>query len=232
MEEVDEKYCVLLPAYGEGEHIAEVVAGIQEYCSDVIVIDDGSKDNTIAEAEKTGAIVLRHEKNRGKGAALETGFTYVKEHGYTFVITMDSDGQHAPDDIPVFVEEYQKSNVPVIIGDRMGRDDSVMPFVRKCTNKFMSWLLSREMGQKVPDTQSGFRLYHVNVLGFLKTTTSGYAAESECLLRLSAHGSRIGSVPIKVIYHGAHSDIHPFGDTIRFFKMLKKWRSEKRERLN
>ena len=232
MEEVKLKYCILLPAYGEEEHIAEVVIDIRKYCSDVIVVDDGSKDNTIAEAEKVGAIVLRHKENKGKGAALETGFAYVKEHGYTFVVTMDSDGQHASDDIPVFVDEYQKSGVPVIIGDRMGRHDSAMPFVRKCTNKFMSWLLSREMGQKVPDTQSGFRLYHVDVLGFLHTTTSGYAAESECLLHLSAQGCQIGSVPIKVIYNGEHSDIHPFRDTIRFFKMLRKWRSEKRERLN
>jgi len=224
------EYCVVLPAYGEEKYIAGVVAGIRKYCSDVIVIDDGSQDNTEAEAKKAGAIVLRHGVNRGKGVALETGFTYVKEHGYSFVITMDSDGQHAPDDIPVFVEEYQKSNVPVIIGDRMGHHDHTMPFVRKCTNKFMSWLLSREMGQKVPDTQSGFRLYHVDVLDFLNTTASGYAAESECLLHLSEHGSRIGSVPVKVIYHGEHSDIHPFTDTVRFFKMLRRWRREKKGR--
>ena len=219
--------CALIPAYCEERRIGAVVRETLGHIRPVIVIDDGSPDGTAAEAEKAGATVLRHEKNKGKGAALNTGFAYAAERGYDFVITLDADGQHAPADIPRFIEAFLAGGAPALVGNRMGAPAG-MPLVRKLTNHLMSWFLSREMGQKVPDTQSGFRLYARAALPFLAADSAAFAAESETLLRLSAHGIKIGSVPISVIYDDEKSKIRPVRDTIRFFRMIRCFRRSRR----
>ena len=218
-----ERGCAILPAYKEEKNVRKTVEEVLQYVSDVLVVDDGSPDGTAEEARKTEAVVLVHEVNRGKGSALQTGFEYAAEHGYEYVITMDSDGQHAPSDIPVFVEAYVRTGIPVLIGNRMV-DTSSMPRLRRWTNRFMSRLLSRRMGQFIADTQNGFRLYHRDVLPFLDVESTGYAAESEVLLRLAERGVRMDSVPVKTIYGDEVSDIHPVRDTMRFFRMLNRRR--------
>jgi glycosyltransferase involved in cell wall biosynthesis len=221
------RYCVLLPGYREEGRIGKVVKAVLEQGCDVVVVDDGSPDATAAEAGAAGAIVLRHPENRGKGAALETGFAYAREHGYGFVITMDSDGQHDPKDMPAIIKAHLEDGFPVVVGNRMWDTDK-MPLVRRLTNWFMSWLLSREMGQFVPDTQSGYRLYASEVLEMLKTNSGRFAAESEVLLGLAEKGIRIGAAPIQVIYSDEKSKIHPVRDTIRFFSMLREYRRRRR----
>ncbi len=222
----DRRYCVILPAYQEEGRVGKVVAGILKYCPDVIVVDDGSIDATAREAENAGAVVVVHEKNKGKGGALVSGFKAAVEREFEFVITMDSDGQHDPADIAGLIAEYDKTEKPVIIGSRM--DNPVnMPFVRRMTNKFMSWLLSRKMGQLVPDTQSGFRLYKCDVLKFLNIESDRFTADSEFLLNLAEAGVLIGAAPIKVIYGDEKSKISPVKDTIRFFNMLSKYRKKR-----
>jgi glycosyltransferase involved in cell wall biosynthesis len=215
--------CVVVPAYEEEGRIGGVVQGIQEHCPHVIVVDDGSSDGTAEEARRAGAEVLRHEINRGKGAALETAFKRVRERGFQYVITMDADGQHAPSDIPAFVNACGSGKVPVLIGNRMAEPRG-MPIVRRLTNRFMSRLLSREMGQDVPDTQNGYRLYRCDVLECVSVASERYAAESEILLELAAAGVRMGSVPVRVIYRDEQSKINPLKDTLRFFGMLKRHR--------
>ena len=216
-----EKGCMLIPAYKEGERIAEVVRDVLKVCPNVVVVDDGSPDDTAEVAEKAGATVLVQEVNRGKGAALNRGFEYAREKGYEFVVTLDGDGQHAADDIPAFIDAYAQGT-PVIIGNRMS-DTSAMPLIRRLTNRFMSWLISRKMGQRVPDTQNGFRLYKTDVIPEMQTGSQRFAAESEILLELAANGVRMGAVPIKVIYRDEKSKINPVKDTWRFFKMLRNW---------
>jgi len=216
------RYCVIVPAYQESGRIGRVVEAIREYCPDVIVVDDGSSDSTAAEAERAGATVLRNRVNMGKGIALDVGMAHAREGGYDFVITMDADGQHAPSDIPVFVEEYSRSGIPVLIGNRMS-DPGTMPAVRRLTNRFMSWLLSRKMGQRVPDTQCGYRLYSTDCLPPPMPESGRFAAESEVLLHIAAQGVKIGSVPIKVIYGDEKSKINPVKDTVRFFAMLRRF---------
>ena len=216
-----EKGCMLIPAYKEGERIAEVVRDVLKVCPNVVVVDDGSPDDTAEVAEKAGATVLVQEVNRGKGAALNRGFEYAREKGYEFVVTLDGDGQHAADDIPAFIDAYAQGT-PVIIGNRMS-DTSTMPLIRRLTNRFMSWLISRKMGQRVPDTQNGFRLYKTDVIPEMQTGSQRFAAESEILLELAANGVRMGAVPIKVIYRDEKSKINPVKDTWRFFKMLRNW---------
>jgi glycosyltransferase involved in cell wall biosynthesis len=220
--------CVIVPAYCEQGRIGAVVRGIRRYCERVLVVDDGSTDATGSEAERSGAEVVRHATNRGKGVALESGFAYARSEGVECVVTMDADGQHDPADLPRFIECYARTGAPVIIGSRMHAADS-MPFVRRMTNRFMSWLLSRRMKQKVPDTQSGYRLYSCDVLEGITVGAERFAAESEILLTLAAKGVRMASVPIRVIYRDERSKISPFRDTLRFFGMLARYGRHKQE---
>ena len=213
------RFCVIVPGYQEAGRIGKVVAGISEHCAHVIVVDDGSSDDTGKEAREAGAVVLTHDVNKGKGVSLETGLDYALQEGFAFVITMDADGQHSPDDISGFVESYVRDGTKALVGSRMDNTHA-MPFVRRQTNRFMSWLLSRKMGQRVPDTQSGFRLYHRDVIPFVHSDSSRFAAESEVLLNLSANGVKIGAVPIQVIYGDEKSKINPLVDAFRFFSAL------------
>ena len=218
----------LIPGYNEAGRIGEVVRRVKAYLRDVVVVDDGSADRTSDEASEAGAVVLRHEVNRGKGVALATGFAYAREQGFSWVITLDADGQHDPADIPRFVEAYVRTGMPVLVGNRMG-DSASMPRIRRWTNSFMSNLLSREMGQYVPDTQCGYRLYRTDVLSFLVTKSPRFAAESETLLHVAALNLDIGAVPISTIYiEGRESHIHPLRDTLRFFAMLRDYRRGRR----
>lgn len=213
------RYCAVIPAYNEAGRIGSVVRRVKARLADVLVVDDGSADGTADEAGQAGAEVLRLSPNQGKGKALAAGFAHATGKGFECVITLDADGQHDPDDIPVFIAEYEKSGTPVLVGSRMA-DPRGMPLVRKLTNRFMSRLLSWRMGVAVPDTQSGYRLYRCDRIPRV-SISARYAAESEILLRLAARGVAIGAVPIRVIYGDEKSKINPIRDTIRFFRMLR-----------
>ena len=224
------KTCVLIPAYNEEKRVGAVVREVLEYCPDVIVVDDGSPDDTDKVAAEAGAIVLEHVHNQGKGAALQTGFDYAREHGYDLAITLDADGQHAPSDIPAFLQAYERTHSPVLVGNRMG-DVAAMPRLRRFVNRFMSDLLSRVMGQHVPDSQCGFRLYHRSAFpaGPYDAHSQRYAAESEILLRLALQGRKIGAVTIQTIYGDEKSKVRPLADTLRFFRMLRRFKKIKKE---
>ena len=226
------KVCVLIPAYNEEKHIGAVVREVLDYCPDVVVIDDGSPDDTDRVAAEAGATVLEHVHNQGKGAALQTGFDYARANGYDLAITLDADGQHAPSDIPAFLQAYERTHSPVLVGNRMG-NVADMPWNRRFVNRFMSDLLSRVMGQYVPDSQCGFRLYHRSAFpeGPYDAHSQRFAAESEILLRLSLQGRKIGAVTIQTIYRDEKSKVNPFFDTIRFFRMLHRFRRIKKETL-
>lgn len=224
---VQPKLCVIVPAYREERRIGDVVRALRGQGFEVLVVDDGSDDGTERVAREAGAVVVRHERNRGKGAALNTGFEWARARGYDAVITMDADGQHLPEEAPKFVEAYQRTGVPVLIGNRMWNPEG-MPFVRRMTNRFMSWLLSRLMGQYVPDTQCGFRLYRCDMLPLAAGETERFDAESEILLRIASHGIRMGSVRISTVYADERSKIRPTADTVRFVKMLIRFRRTQR----
>jgi glycosyltransferase involved in cell wall biosynthesis len=226
------KIAVLIPAFREEHHIAAVVREVRDYCpdADIVVIDDGSPDQTARAAAEAGAAVLEHVHNQGKGAALQTGFDHARASGCDLAITLDGDGQHAPSDIPAFLKAHERTRSPVLVGNRMG-DVAAMPWLRRRTNLFMSGLLSRQMGQYVPDTQCGFRLYHRSAFpeGPWDPASRRFAAESEILLRLSLRGFKIGSVPIQTLYGEEKSKIHPFADTLRFFRMLRRFKKIRKE---
>ena len=222
------KYCVLIPAYEEEKTIGEVVKSALKYCPQVIVVDDGSKDSTAQVADQSGAIIHRHATNRGKGAALQTGFAVARAREFDAVITMDADGQHKAEEIPRFMEAYERTRIPVLVGNRMA-DPAGMPLVRRLTNRFMSYLLSRVMKQYIPDTQCGFRLYASDLTPFVPTESEGFAAESEILLYVARRGIRMDSVRVSAVYSGMEkSKIRPIKDTFRFLGMV--WRNREPRR--
>lgn len=214
-----ESVCVIIPAYNESRHIAYVLEGIHPLEFDVVVVDDGSSDNTAELAKAGGAFVISHPRNRGKGQALLSGFNYAVEKGYELVITMDADGQHDPAAINEFIEAYRRTKIPVLIGNRMW-DKSKIPPARRWTNQCMSYMLGRFARFSVPDTQCGFRLFRADVLSFVLVKSTGFAMESEILLNLAMRGFRMDSVRIPVVYSGQTSRINPLLDGYRFFKML------------
>jgi glycosyltransferase involved in cell wall biosynthesis len=214
--------CLLIPAYNEARTIGRVVSEAREIIESVVVVDDGSQDNTAQIAQNSGALVLKHQVNSGKGAALRTGFQHVVDHGYDAVITMDSDGQHDADDIPAFLKAFngkKRMRPGVIIGSRM-QDISTMPAIRKFTNKLTSFVGSLLAHQKLRDSQSGFRLISADVLRSVELETSGYEMESELLIKASKAGFKITSVSIKTIYGQEVSKINPMVDTCRFLRLL------------
>ncbi|MFH0935768.1 MAG: glycosyltransferase family 2 protein [Candidatus Omnitrophota bacterium] len=215
------KACVLIPTFNEAGAIGGLIEKIRQHDLSVIVVDDGSRDNTSVIAREKGAVVLRNPANEGKGASLKKGFGFALEQNYDAVITMDGDGQHRPDDIPYFMRLAQYSQSGIFIGNRMSRAAN-MPLLRLLTNKFMSWLISAIAKQKIPDTQCGFRLIKKEVLERLKLRTSKYETESEILIKAARAGFKIESVPIKSVYSGEKSKIHPFVDTLRFFRFIIK----------
>jgi glycosyltransferase involved in cell wall biosynthesis len=193
----------------------------------VLVLDDGSTDRTSDEARAAGAEVIRHPQNQGKGAAIKTGLRELTARGFLYVLVLDGDGQHLPEEIPAFLDEANRSGAPFVVGTRMS-DTEKMPFVRKLTNRFMSAQISRLCGQPVPDSQCGFRMMHRDVIPHLFCESNNYDYETEMLLIASREGFRISSVPVSTVYGEEKSKIHPVRDTIRFFKLLRRYRRSPR----
>ncbi|MBL7069416.1 MAG: glycosyltransferase family 2 protein [Candidatus Omnitrophica bacterium] len=213
------KTCVLIPTYNEAKTIGELVNRVRKEGFDIVVVDDGSSDDTAQIARQVGATLITHSENKGKGASLKTGFQYVLKNDYDAVIIMDGDGQHSPHDIRRFIDTVRSTNADLIVGNRMDSTKS-MPFVRRATNKWMSGFLSRICGQEIPDTQCGFRLIKKDVLKKIKLNTSKYETESEILIRAGKKGFKIGSIPIKSIYNNEISSIHPLIDACRFARLI------------
>ncbi len=218
----DDDVLVVIPSFNEAKYIGAVVSEVRKMGYKVLVVDDGSTDETSEEACKAGADVMRHDLNKGKGAALNTGYKHARDIGSVVLITMDGDGQHAPADIPTFIEAYNRTGIPVLIGNRL-LDDKTMPTMRRLTNHFMSWLLSRQMGQYIPDTQCGFRLYRSDVVPYVTTISDRFEAESEILLQVADRGIQMGWVRVSTIYGTGESKINPLKDTRLFFRMLFKY---------
>ena len=213
------KICVIIPTFNEAKTIADIIKQVCLQGLDVIVVDDGSTDSTFQEARDNSAIVLKNEKNEGKGASLVKGFNYAVTHNYDAAITIDGDGQHDTADIAYFIRAAETSDSGVLIGNRMHKPKD-MPITRFLTNKFMSWIISHIVKQKIPDSQCGFRLIKKEVLEKIKFETNNYDAESELLLKAARLGFKIGAVPIDTIYRGEKSRINPFVDALRFIRLM------------
>ncbi len=182
-----------------------------------MVVDDGSTDATEAEAEAAGASVRRHEVSRGKGVALATGWKWAAEQGFTWVLMMDGDGQHADDDIPSFLLKAAHGQARLIIGNRMA-DPRAMPWLRRTTNRWLSHRLSKLAGMALPDSQCGFRLAHLPTLLALGLRTEHFEIESEMAIGFARAGHGIEFVPVQVRYGAEHSKISPLRDARRWWR--------------
>lgn len=216
------KICVVIPSYNEAGTIGKLVKELKLKGHDVLVIDDGSRDDTAKTAAREGALVMSHIKNLGKGEAIKKAFDFIlKSTNYEAVVMMDGDGQHHPDDIDNFLEHAKEYNDDITIGNRMGYTKN-MPLTRFLTNKVTSFLISAMCRRPIPDTQCGFRLLKRKALEKLELTSSKYDIESEMLINASRRGLKLGSVPIKTIYMNGKSQVHPIKDTLRFIGLIIK----------
>jgi len=221
---MSDRVIAFVPAYNEAARVGDVVAKARPHVSQVIAIDDGSIDQTARVAEAAGATVLRHESNRGKGAAIITALKYFGESDAAFAILLDADGQHDPAEIPKFIEEARRSGAGIVVGMRM-QDARAMSLVRRLTNRFTSWVTSKLARQQISDSQCGYRLLRRDVLNDLRLSTARFETETEMLIQAGRAGHKIGSVPIRAIYgqEARASHIHPLRDTVRFFKLIGKY---------
>ena len=219
MAEIEKKILVLIPAFNEAERITDVIQKARTYLP-VLVVDDGSQDNTSEIARTNGAIVIRQTPNQGKGAAMANGFQYALEQGYDAVITLDADGQHDPAELPLFEKEFVKNGSDLIIGQR---DFRKMPFVRMCSNTVGTWMFSWAIGQPIPDNQSGYRLISARLMNsMLSSKQHGFEFEVEMVLRCVLEGCKLSWVPIRTIYAGEHSHIKPIRHAWRFILLTSR----------
>lgn len=199
------KVALVVPAYNEGSVIAGVVAGLQAvfepspYEYQIIVVDDGSRDNTVDEAKKAGAYVIKHILNCGSGGATATGLSYAYQNGFDIATTSDADGQHAPLDVLKGVNTIIESNADLLIGSRL-IDKAGMSRVKILGNRGLSFITYLLFGINVTDSQSGLRVFSRHALSALKWRTSGYEFCSEMLWRAKQINLSIGEFPIKAIY--------------------------------
>jgi glycosyltransferase involved in cell wall biosynthesis len=207
----------LIPAYGAAASVAGVVAGARGYLARVVVIDDGSADDTAARARAAGAEVLRHAENAGKGAALATGLRALAEAGVARALTLDADGQHLPSEIPVLLGASDAAPQAIVVGVRRKTGHTIARL-----NRFGNWIADRLLrliaGRPLPDTQSGFRVYPVAETLALGVRGTRYDFETEVLLRAARRGVPLVGVPVDVHYPPVAervSHFRPGMDTIR-----------------
>lgn len=220
---MNERVLALIPAYNEAGRIGPVIRQTREQVGEVLVIDDGSTDETSRIARDAGATVIRHETNAGKGASIITGLDYFARSVADCCLLLDADGQHDPAEIPRFVETAASTGAGIVVGSRM-QDTREMPRVRLWTNQVTSWITGQLARQRIPDSQCGYRLLTRTVLPDLKLSTRRFETETEMLIHAGRAGHQIISLPIRTIYEpGRVSRIHPLRDSIRFFKLVGRY---------
>ena len=222
---MSERTAIVIPALNAEKTLPPVLRASLEQLPDVFVIDDGSSDRTGDVARAAGAVVVRHETNRGKGAALKTGFTEALRHGFDAVITLDADGQHLASEIPKFLAAREKSGAELIIGSRTHLFAGMLPR-RRNANRFSAWAISKVAGVHIPDSQSGFRLYAASLLRDVTIHSDGFNAESEIIVRAGRLHRKILCIPIELGFVDGLSTSHyrPLHDTLKIAWTVTKTR--------
>jgi len=212
---------VIVPAYNASKYLPELVPRILKYvCAEnLLIINDGSNDNTLAILKSLNVNYVSFPQNRGKGAALVAGFKHATQNGYRSVLTIDADLQHLPEDIPSFFAV--DDGATIVIGTRK-MNPKIMPIDRWLTNNLTSLIISIFSTARVRDSQSGYRLIPTSLLKAAPLETIKYDLESEMLFKAGAARYAVGEVAIATVYEGSHSYINPIIDTGRFIRQIWK----------
>ncbi len=215
-ERIGEKTMVLIPALNAARTLGPVIVTTKVELEHVVVIDDGSTDDTAAVAGQAGATVLRHPKNRGKGGALKTGFQYVVENGFDGVITLDADGQHLPAEIPKFLAAHRDTGADLIIGGRAHLFEKMLPR-RRFANRMSAAMISWAARTEIPDSQSGFRYYSARLLREIRLRSEGFDLETEVIIRAGVRRFKVITIPIDLGFVDGLSTSHykPLADSLR-----------------
>jgi glycosyltransferase involved in cell wall biosynthesis len=217
----------LIPAYNEAQRITPVIAGALGFLP-VLVVDDGSRDDTVAVAEAAGATVLRPIPNQGKGAALRAGLRWGLERGYGAVLTLDADGQHDPAEIPGFLARRAAAPSDLLIGSR---DFNQMPLARRAANTLGRWSFSWALGQRVEDNQSGYRLLSRRMSeAVLDSQEHGFEFEVEMIVTCVQRGYVLDWTPIRTIYGDQGSHIDPWTHTRNWVRIVRQTRQAMKTR--
>ncbi len=206
--------CLVIPAYNAAATIVDVVEETLASGFPLLVVDDGSTDGTAERLAGLNVEVRRHPLNRGKGAALRTGFSWAVENGYSAVITLDSDGQHDPTAIPRLLAAAGEGDFDILIASRSSQFGE-MAGLRNSWNRFGVWCVKKKTGFEITDSQSGFRYYSASILRNIELTANGYELEMEVLMKAWRAGLKIGSLPIAARVADGRSTSHfrPVRDT-------------------
>ena len=213
----ENRYCIIIPTYNNCRTVADVARRALAVCKDVIVVYDGSTDGTADVLKDVDVTVLVHDRNRGKGKALKTGLVYARGKGFTHAVTIDADGQHFPEDIPLLMESSEQHTGSLIVGCRNLTSEN-MPRQNTFANRFSNFWFRLQTAQSLDDTQSGFRIYPLDRLHGLWLITSRYEAELELMVFAAWHGVRMTGVPVRVLYQPEGervSHFRPFRDFFR-----------------
>lgn len=217
---------VVIPAHNEAGRVGPVVRALREQGLPVLVVDDGSSDETAQEAWAAGAVVLALSSNRGKGEALKAGFRAALEAPWTAILTLDGDGQHDPAEVPRLLETWRRTRADLVVGFR---DYHEMPPVRRFTNTVSRLLFSWALTRWVPDNQSGLRLRSRRLAeAALASPEKGFAFEVEEIAICAGRGYRLAWVPVRTIYGSEKSDIRPWSHFVGFLRVT--WRARQRMR--
>jgi glycosyltransferase involved in cell wall biosynthesis len=206
--------CVVIPAYNAAGSIRQVVIETLQYGLPLLVVNDGSTDSTLGEIKGLPVSMIGHDRNRGKGAALRSGFAWAMERGFSGVVTLDSDGQHDPSAIPQLVSAAIEGDFDIVLASRFSQF-SEMAGLRRYWNRFGAWCMRTRTGFDINDSQSGFRYYSTRLLRDLRLDSDGYELEMEILMKAWSRGFLIGSiaVPARVADGRNTSHFRPVRDT-------------------
>jgi len=221
MDGKNKKILILVPAYNAGKYLAELTRRIRKAAPDcgLLIINDGSTDNSAEILEKLEVEYLTNDPNKGKGATLQRGFDYAVERGYDYVLTIDADLQHLPEEIPRFLN--YRPYADLYIGTRNLRSKDMPPH-RRLSNYLTSLIISVFSGRRIRDSQTGYRMISTEVIRTLKQTYIGYMFESEQLFLAGKMNLDIAEIPISTVYEDSPSFINPIMDTARFIKLIWK----------
>jgi len=193
---------IVVPAYNEEKNIANTVQGLLKLgYSNIVVVDDGSNDETMKEAQKAGATVLSHILNRGQGASLQTGHDYVLNHGAEIIVDFDADGQFDPQDIASAINKLKNEKLDIVLGSRFLVENLQIPFSKKYFILPLAKIINRFFtGVKLTDAHNGFRVFSQIGLGKIQITQDKMAHNTEIIAQIKKHNLRFAEVPVKVSY--------------------------------